>query len=202
MYEMMTGKIFQTFRNQHCLQSGFISTAPNPTNGAFWTYGRDIIDRPYSKRLIDLTHRCLAKHARIRPPCREILREAEFMLNNAYTPLGRPVVKSMLDTPIANHNPNNHAALTRMTNAQRAAVLPLMIDDTTKLPGAAVPFWPVAPHGPVAGLPPFAADPALNYNAWPWNATVQGDPPLGNPERASRAVDREYDRFLRWKSGQ
>jgi serine/threonine protein kinase len=193
LYEMMTGKIFQTWVNvaggtlvsQHTFQS----IAANPTQQPFETFGRDIINRHYSRRLINLTHRCLAMNPVIRPTPRRLLRAARDMLNNVYTPVRNPQRKVQLSQGIADAPQHNHNDLARYSPAAIAAFAQLIPRSFVKPPGPPAPWWPVAPESQVPPLPPFLPGQPLNQNAYPW-AAIANAPAAPNQGVTTRAAER------------
>jgi hypothetical protein len=201
---MMTGKVFQTIHVAGAAlevrQQTFQCNGMNPAAVPFETFGQDIIHRPYSKRLINITHRCLSMQPHLRPSARRLLRLAEDMVNIVYTPIQTPIRKVQLSQDIARAPQYNHNFLQRPTQAEINAVGPLVQRNTPKpIPGG-VPLWAVGPEANIPALPPFVLGPALNLHAWPWTVTIPNPP--ARPIRRTRAVIQIERRYLEWESGQ
>ena len=200
----MTGKVFQTVHGipagLEVRQNTFQSNTMDPAVQPFETFGRDIIYRPYSKRLINLTHRCLAMQPHLRPSARRLLRAAEDMVNNVYTPIQTPIRRVQLSQDIVRAPQYNDNLLQRPTQAEINAVGPLVQRYTLRPIPAGVPFWTVAPEANFPALPPLVIAPALNSHAWPWTVTVPNAP--APPNRRTRAADRRDQQDTEWESGQ
>lgn len=207
LYELMTGKVFQNIvavpSGLQCRQRTFQCTGFNQAGQTpFETFGRDIINRPYSARLINLTHSCLAMDWTRRPTARQLLQDAETTVRDVYTPprpKKRP--KAHLHQRIAEAYRYNHPSLVRLTRAQINAVPPVANRHTIKPLSAIVPFWPVPQQGAVPGLPPFAVGQPLDPQAWPWVIAVPGL--LQAPrEHALRSVAKAAEKYTTWESGE
>lgn len=141
------------------------------------TYGRDIIACPFSKRLIDLTHLCLAQDPEIRPTPRQVLRSVYHTLSEVYN---HPTVNRDRDPKVWLHSKGapryQDPLLDEYTLEEIDAFDPI---STTRVhqPQTDTDFWPVAQEQPVSQLPPFVAGPALDPKAWPWKDTIQPSGP-------------------------
>jgi hypothetical protein len=203
----MTRKVFQRFEVTPtaalCRQFTFQCTGYNQAGQPpFETFGRDIINRPYSARLINLTHKCLAMDWARRPTARQLLRIAETTVGDVYTP-PRPrnrAPKTHLHERIARAHRYTHPSLVHLTQVQINGTPQVAPRNTQKPIPAAVPFWPVPQQGPVPGLPPFAVGQPLDPRAWPWAAAVPGmlQAPI---DRRLRSVAKADAALNTWESG-
>lgn len=206
LYEMMTGKVFQKVVDvgpgYEAEQSTFQCRLFQPAGqgSPFETFGRDIITRPYSVRLINLVHRCLAMDWKRRPTARRLLREVNVMMNDVYpTPMPKRGPRAQLNTRIDQAHRYRHDNLVRPTQAEINSVPPLSQRHTMKPEPQQVTFWPVPQQAPVPDLPPFVPGPQLDPQAWPWDTEVPGV--LAQPGASLRSVNKVMEKWERWWSG-
>jgi serine/threonine protein kinase len=206
LYELMTKTIFQTHVDvdngntvdKHFSQNVFKKTVY--TLGGlqqFDTFGRDLLVRPYSMRLIDLAHKCLAWDAQRRPSSRQILRIATFTLNQVFKEADPPDPMVYLSENIPGARIFNHILLQgigpgAINNTALGVAKPVVAP-----PQVFVPDWVVSQenHNPL--LPPFVTAQPLNPNNWPWTTLKEPKALRQDPVQTRAAVARDARRDRR-----
>jgi hypothetical protein len=182
-------------------QYRFLANSADPAQPPFTTFGHDILQRPYSKRLINLTHQCLAMDPQLRPTPRALLRTVEGMMQNVYQQPPRSVQKTLLNREGGSSaSPFNHALLARLTAAEVNAY-PNPTSTADDQPPQRNPNWPVPGEDRNIPLAPFVypANPLKrirDLNHYPWRDTVQdeGFQPLNVQTRHGNRVSRRLRR--------
>jgi serine/threonine protein kinase len=181
VFQMMTGKMFQTRTNPGGVPTVNQSTFQNAINphNVFDTFGRDLVSNRYSKRLIALIHKCLAFNALKRPTPELILREANRMLP-IFQRLPRTQVKVQIHTGIPFAPAYQSPQLDTYTQQEIAGPSfgPLVNRSVPELGPFQAPFWVVPAEAAVPALPPFAPGIAQvpNQATWPWQDTMNRPP--------------------------
>lgn len=175
----MTGTIFRVYHDVSIMgherrrfqDNTFIRT--DPFGVQYTTYGRDIIDCPYSKRLINLTHKCLARDPVNRPKPRQLLRAVNDVMTTVYTRVRGRGPKIQLHENLSSAPQYNHTHIRHFTDAEIARINPLDINVVFQQAQSVIPLWTVPNENQASTLPPFIPGQPLNQNAWPWDTTVQ-----------------------------
>lgn len=207
LYELMTKTVFQTHVEvdngnaveKHFKQSLFkktLHTFAGPIQ--FDTFGRDLLIRPYSMRLIDLAHKCLAWDAQRRPSSRQILRIATFTLNQVFKKADPPDPMVYLSENIPGARISNHILLQRFGPGAVNNAAPGVAKPVVGPPLVFVPDWIVGQENQNPQLPPFVAAQPLNPNDWPWTSLKEPKALRQDPvqTRAEVARDARRDRRL------